>query len=452
MKTPVPPPAPLGVLKRQLLMSEASPQRMLDLVTRPELVKDREYHPWEWFFRHEPPSGFTREEWWTAVRWKREETARPLPLRLTSGTPLSFNLPDPLLELLEEITARTKGQIELPEPVTNPTTRNRYLVSSLMEEAVTSSQLEGASTSRVVAKRMLREGRTPTNRSERMIVNNYLAMLRIIELKDEPLSPELIMEIHRRVTEGTLDDPSEAGRMQAPSEERVRIYGDIANEQVLHVPPPAEELEERMSALCAFANSEKSADTGYVPPLIRAVALHFMMGYDHYFADGNGRTSRAVFYWSMLHQGFFLAEFLSLSRLFRAAPAKYARTFLLTEQDEGDLTHFLLEHARFLMRAIEELDAYLALKTRSLTTLGRALRATDLNHRQIAVLESFMRDPGGCMTVAQHSATQGVVKQTARTDLQDLESRGFLLSARRGRSVTWFPVDDLADRIKGRSR
>ncbi|MCI7671542.1 MAG: hypothetical protein SPG17_04205 [Schaalia hyovaginalis] len=97
------------------------------------------------------------------------------------------------------------------------------------------------------------------------------------------------------------------------------------------------------------------------------------------------------------------------------------------------------------------INNYLALKTRSLTALGRALRATDLNHRQIAVLESFMRDPGGCVTVAQHSTTHGVVKQTARTDLQGLESRGFLLSARRGRGITWFPVDDLADRIEGRS-
>ncbi len=451
MKIPMPPPAPLDVLKHKLLMSEANAQRMLNLVTHPELAKDPEYHPWEWFFRHEPPSGFTREEWWTAIRWKRKETARSLPLHLTSGVPLSFNLPDPLLELLEEITARAKGQIELPEPVMNPATRNRYLVSSLMEEAVTSSQLEGASTSRVIAKRMLREGRTPQNRSERMIVNNYLVMHRIIELKDEPLSPELIMEIHRRVTEGTLDDPFEAGRMQAPGEDRVRIYGDITDEQVLHIPPPTEELEERMNALCAFANSERTSDTGYVPPLIRAMTLHFMMGYDHYFADGNGRTSRAVFYWSMLHQGFFLAEFLPVSRLFRAAPAKYARTFLLTEQDEGDLTHFLLEHARFLTRAIKDLDAYLALNTRSLTTLGRMLRATNLNHRQIAVLESFMRDPGGYITVTQHSTTHQVVKQTARTDLQDLESRGFLLRGRQGRSITWFPVDDLADRIEGRS-
>ena len=83
-----------------------------------------------------------------------------------------------------------------------------------MEEAITSSQLEGAATSRRVAKDMLRSGRTPKNRSERMIVNNFRAMQRIRELRATPLSPALICDLHRIVTEGTLDNPEGAGRIQ----------------------------------------------------------------------------------------------------------------------------------------------------------------------------------------------------------------------------------------------
>ena len=52
----------------------------------------------------------------------------------------------------------------------------RFLVNSLMEEAIRSSQLEGATTSRRVAKEMLRTGREPRDRSERMIANNYRAL------------------------------------------------------------------------------------------------------------------------------------------------------------------------------------------------------------------------------------------------------------------------------------
>jgi Fic family protein len=63
-----------------------------------------------------------------------------------------------------------------------------------------------------------------------------------------------------------------------------------------------------------------------------------MLGYEHPFEDGNGRTARALFYWSMLNQGFWLTEFLTVSKILRKAPAKYARSFLYTEQDSNDLT------------------------------------------------------------------------------------------------------------------
>ena len=330
MKTPIPPPS------RSSLLRTTAP--LATLLSEPALGRDPDYHPWEWFVRHEPPAGFSREDWWLAVRLRREQSARPTPLALRDGTPLTYNLPDPLLRLIEQVSTRARGEIALPEPIANPATRNRYLISSLSEEAITSSQLEGASTSRVRAKEMLREGRRPQDRSEQMILNNYEAMQEIIALKDEPLSPGLIREIHRRVTTGTLDDPSGAGRIQRPGDERVRIYGTQDQDRILHVPPPAEELPERMAALCAFANSTAADEGPYMPPLLRAITLHFMMGYDHYFADGNGRTSRAIFYWSMLHQGFFLTEFLSISRLLAHAPAQYARSFLLTEDDDGDLT------------------------------------------------------------------------------------------------------------------
>ena len=446
MTTPVPPSAALSELLGEL----AGSGRLADVLTAPSLAVDPEYHPWEWFFRHDPPEGFSRREWWTAVRLNRDQTARSTPLTMTDGTPLTYNLPDPLLRLIDDVSTRARGQVELPEPIANTATRDRYLVRSLIEEAITSSQLEGASTSRVRAKQMLREDRSPRDRSERMILNNYRAMQRITELKDEPLTPALITQIHRIVTEGTLDDPDDAGRLQRPGERRVRIYGTSGDEQVLHVPPAAEDLPERLERLCAFANAADDASQGdpYMPPLIRAITAHFMMGYDHYFVDGNGRTARAVFYWAMLHQGFFLTEFLSVSRLLRHAPAQYARSFLLTESDEGDLTHFLLAQARVVVQAIDDLDAYLERKTGQLRQASRALREWGLNHRQIAVVESFLRDPTGSVTVEAHRMVHGVVPQTARSDLQGLEARGLLASAKQGRRVVWFPVDDLAQRVR----
>ena len=78
---------------------------------------------------------------------------------------------------------------------------------------------------------------------------------------------------------------------------------------ILHTPPDADELDARMERLLAFANA--SVDVGFVHPVVRAILLHFMIGYEHPFVDGNGRTARALFYWMMAKSGYWMTEFLS---------------------------------------------------------------------------------------------------------------------------------------------
>ncbi|HEY5741239.1 MAG TPA: Fic family protein, partial [Terrimicrobiaceae bacterium] len=63
--------------------------------------------------------------------------------------------------------------------------------------------------------------------------------------------------------------------------------------QVYHDPPPPEELETRMVAMCAFANGETPGF--FVHPAVRAIILRFWLTYDHPFVYGNGRTARALF-------------------------------------------------------------------------------------------------------------------------------------------------------------
>jgi len=112
---------------------------------------------------------------------------RPLPLKDSDGRNFQFALPDSALQRIERINREASGQIAVPELVVNPGSRDGYLMRSLMEEAITSSQLEGAVTTRAVAKEMLRTGRAPRDESERMIVNNYRAMERIRSLRAEKI-------------------------------------------------------------------------------------------------------------------------------------------------------------------------------------------------------------------------------------------------------------------------
>lgn len=453
MKAPVRPPYRLGELRERVIASLANADDERHLFVLRALaggLDDPEYRPWEYYFRAEPvPDGLMREEWWYAVRTARASTARPTPFIMTDGTRLTFNLPDRFLRLNEEITAQARGQVELPAEVATQGVRDRYLINSLYEEAITSSQMEGASTTRRDAKKMLREKKDPRTRSERMILNNFLALEFVRDHLGEELTPEFICGVHRIVTDGTLDEAEDAGRLQRQGEERIRIYGSEGDEQLLHVPPPAEELPERLQRLCDFANGVGEYASQYVPPLVRALVVHFMMGYDHYFVDGNGRTARVIAQWVMLREGFFLMDFVPVSRLLHKAPAQYARSFLEVEQDEGDLTYFLIWHAEVMCRAIRELHEYLARKSKEMGQMKHLLRRTELNNRQIGVIEEALKDSAFTVTAAAHADRYRVTLQTAHVDLRGLEDGGYLMRVKRGRSFEWYPVPDLQRRVQG---
>jgi len=90
-----------------------------------------------------------------------------VPLLDQRGIPFRYCEPDPVPERLHAIDLGAGGRIALPDAITNPETRDRYSISSLIEEAIASSQLEGALTTRVVAKEMIREGERPVTSAGR---------------------------------------------------------------------------------------------------------------------------------------------------------------------------------------------------------------------------------------------------------------------------------------------
>lgn len=401
---------------------------------------DRYLH-WDELRRRPAPKGLTHEQWWLAEKLSRRMT--PLPLLASEGQAFGFSQPPLLLKGLHQIDREAGASVVAPEVVTTRSTRNRYLLSSLMEEAITSSQMEGAATTRDVAKAMIRSRRPPRDRSERMILNNFQTMQRIRELRQQPLTPQLVLDLHRLVTEGTLDDPADAGRLRPSGKEVVvdDLYGTV-----FHVPPPAHELPQRLEELCRFANGE--TPKVFIHPVVRAIALHFWLAYDHPFSDGNGRTARALFYWAMLQQGYWLFEFISISSVINKARGQYERSFLLSESDDNDLTYFLLAQVKVILQAIGSLHAYLERKAGEVGALQQRLEGMEgLNHRQLALLRHALRHPGYRYTVLSHQNSHGVSHQTARSDLQSLSGRGLLMAGKDGRREIFRVPEDLAARL-----
>ncbi|MGH9083530.1 MAG: Fic family protein, partial [Acidimicrobiales bacterium] len=336
MKIPESPPSP-GDVVSDLANDPERLRRLLVVPVGPVDPRGRYLH-WDDMRSRTPPGGLSRAEWWFTTSRARNALARPLPLLTVDGSAFRFCNVDEIQEAVHQIDQKASGEIAADEVVTDLRRSNRYLVSSLIEEAITSSQLEGASTTRRVAKDMLETGRPPRDNSERMIVNNYRAMLAVQTMVDQPLAPDDVLGIHQLLVEDTLANPDAAGRMQTPDDKRIGVYWH--DNTLLHQPPPAEQLPARMEAMCRFANGE--TPDGFLHPVTRAIILHFWVGYDHPFEDGNGRTARALFYWCMLHNGYWLVQYLSVSSILRRAPAQYARSYLRTETDSNDTTYFVL--------------------------------------------------------------------------------------------------------------
>lgn len=427
--------------------------RLMEQPLRPQLVlgarpvdRNGRYLHWDDMLRRTPPDGMTHEDWWLSTTVARIAAARHLPMRATDGTPFRFSNVDRIQEMVHMIDQQASGQIIADGIVTNLRSSDRYLVSSLVEEAITSSQLEGASTTRRVAKELLATGRKPRDRSEQMIVNNYQAMLYAQEMANEPLSPTSVLDLHRIVCENAIDNPQDAGRLQTPEDERIAVYWD-ETDILLHTPPPADVLSDRLEAMCRFANGEPV--DGFIHPVLRAIVVHFWLAYDHPFVDGNGRTARALFYWSMLRNGYWLTQYLSVSSILRKAPAKYARSYLLTQTDSNDLTYFLIYQLEVIEQAIQSLHQYLARKISETQEIEAMLHGSPhLNHRQLVVLHDALRDPGESFTIAAQSRRHRVTYQSARTDLLALEEMGLMSKQRAGKKFVFRAVPNLEEKLR----
>jgi len=354
-----------------------------------------------------------------------------------------------VLEDLHHIDLQTAGQMSTQTPIVNPHMKNTYLVRSFIEEAISSSQLEGAVTTQRIAKEMLRQGRKPKDKSEQMIFNNYQAMQFINEQKGESLTPSMVFELHRILTDKTLDDPASAGRFRTKQDD-IHII-DSSDNVVLHVPPKLGELPERMKKLCQFTNEKKSEH--FIHPVIRAIILHFMLAYDHPFVDGNGRTARALFYWSVINHGYWVMEFFSISKIIKESPGQYRKVFLYTESDENDLTYFIINQLKVLKKANSDLWSYLDKKSREIFEAEKLLESTSslrgkLNFRQLSLLRHALKHPSHVYSIQEHQRIHGISYETSRQDLLLMADEMNLLNKlTRGRAFIFSAPDDLNKRI-----
>ncbi|CAG0991140.1 hypothetical protein METP3_02661 [Methanosarcinales archaeon] len=356
---------------------------------------------------------------WGIVKLFRNSSAKRIKISDLSGFEFKFNVTADIFQKLHEFDLHFVG-IPPGEEIIPANDKNQYLISSIMEEAIASSQIEGAATTRKEAKKMLREERKPKNKSEQMILNNYNTIKKLKDLKDKELTKELLKEIHSLITKDTLNDPGQEGFFRESNDIIVVDRdGDIS-----YVPPDYKHLDKILNDFCIFANETNTKR--FIHPVIRAAILHFLIGYIHPFTDGNGRTARAIFYWYLLKKGYWLIEYISISRMIIKSRGQYSKAYLFSELDENDLTYFIIYQLKTLEQAFYSLKEYINRKIQEKRKLHDFSKIKDINDRQIIILKLLSDDPEFSITIKEVQNRFNTVYQTARTDLMGLEKSGLI--------------------------
>ena len=169
----------------------------------------------------------------------------------------------------------------------------------LRAECVTSSRIEGLE---VGARRLLRVeaaielGEQPTDVTAIEVLGNINAMASAIQTVTPGtlVTIDLLLEFHRRLMRDTRLG-AQAGHIRT---EQNWIGGSDYNPcSAAFIPPPPEYVGDLLDDLCSFCNNDT------LPAVAQAAIAHAQFETIHPFADGNGRTGRALVHFVLRRRG-----------------------------------------------------------------------------------------------------------------------------------------------------
>jgi len=192
--------------------------------------------------------------------------------------------------------------------------------------------------------RALEEGHEisdPGERSRREVLN-YFAGLRHVE-KRASGSPGLrivhedVFELHRILAEGVMDQGG-AG-----------AYRTIGVKVGSYRPPAPDKVSGYMFELLEWWNKEALG----LSPVLSAAILHHRFETIHPFADGNGRTGRALSLWELYRRGFDTHHIFSVDEFYWEDRARYYKELDAVRKAGEDLTGWLEYCAEGILQTLE---------------------------------------------------------------------------------------------------
>ncbi len=367
---------------------------------------------------HRLPVTVSIGQFWPELEAARRGQSQTLPLKDQRGEPFWFVLNRSIEQQCNVIAALARRDVAFTGPEFDA-----LYEEAVVDEAVYSSVIEGAFTSREQAMDFLRWNRTPRSKSEQMIKNNYDALTYVLEHLDEPIGEETILAIARIVTRS-------AAEVQVTGYREGMVYV-TGREGVVYTPPRAEVVPEMMRALVKFIRESE------LHPLLKACIAHFYLVYVHPFGDGNGRTARALSYMMLLQAGYDFFRYVSVSGVVAEERGRYYRAMRSVEESDGDMTYFIDAYSAMLARTVQKMEDHLKYHVLA----GQKLKALEaggsLNERQLNGARWLLESANTGVTAEAWRKKYEVVTETARRDLLALCAAGVLAREKDGRKAVF---------------
>lgn len=367
---------------------------------------------------HRLPVTVSIGQFWPQLEAARRGQSQTLPLKDQRGEPFWFVLNRSIEQQCNVIAALARRDVAFTGPEFDA-----LYEEAVVDEAVYSSVIEGAFTSREQAMDFLRWNRTPRSKSEQMIKNNYDALTYVLEHLDEPIGEETILAIARIVTRS-------AAEVQVTGYREGMVYV-TGREGVVYTPPRAEVVPEMMRALVKFIRESE------LHPLLKACIAHFYLVYVHPFGDGNGRTARALSYMMLLQVGYDFFRYVSVSGVVAEERGRYYRAMRSVEESDGDMTYFIDAYSAMLARTVQKMEDHLKYHVLA----GQKLKALEaggsLNERQLNGARWLLESANTGVTAEAWRKKYEVVTETARRDLLALCAAGVLAREKDGRKAVF---------------
>lgn len=245
-------------------------------------------------------------------------------------TPALLLRVEQIATLRERILAATVQVPWIPALQKDSRSRNTHSSTAIEGNPLTLEQVRAVEEGRevpAVATRATRE------------VMNYFAALRFVEKNSgkSPVTHQEILRLHKIIA-GDVMDQGSAG-----------VYRTIAVRVGRYAPPPQEDVSGLMFELLTWWNRE----TAKLSPVLSSAVLHYRFEAIHPFADGNGRTGRALALWELYRRGFDTHHLFSVDEFYWEDRPRYYASLAAVRREGEDLTGWLEYTAEGLLVTLE---------------------------------------------------------------------------------------------------